>query len=98
VSNFVGICLARTLHYQFYVWYFHSVPFLLLRSQTYPFLIRVSLVAAIEYCFNVFPATSTSSALLQMAHLLILAGLGPPQRIQMIIALQKDADKGTKAP
>jgi alpha-1,3-mannosyltransferase len=29
-SNFVGLCFARTIHYQFYTWYFHSIPFLLL--------------------------------------------------------------------
>ena len=29
VGNFVGIVCARSLHYQFYSWYFHSVPFLL---------------------------------------------------------------------
>jgi len=28
-SNFVGVALARTLHYQFYAWYYHTIPFLL---------------------------------------------------------------------
>ncbi|KAL7677980.1 hypothetical protein ACOME3_004208 [Neoechinorhynchus agilis] len=27
--NLIGICFARSLHYQFYAWYFHSLPFLL---------------------------------------------------------------------
>lgn len=28
-SNLVGMVFARSLHYQFYVWYFYSLPFLL---------------------------------------------------------------------
>ena len=32
-SNFIGLCFARSLHYQFYVWYFHQLAFLLWTSR-----------------------------------------------------------------
>jgi alpha-1,3-mannosyltransferase len=31
--NLVGIICARSLHYQFYSWYFHTIPFLLAQSK-----------------------------------------------------------------
>eukprot|EP00536_Pseudo-nitzschia_multiseries_P001718 jgi/Psemu1/181812/e_gw1.22.185.1 len=72
VSNFIGICCARTLHYQFYSWYFPALPFLLWRGTSYPIPIRLLLLACIEYAFLTFPATATSSFVLQVAHWAIL--------------------------
>lgn len=94
VSNWIGIVFARTLHYQFYVWYFHAVPLLLwinmlttsnssnkkgaslttLAVLVRTALLRIGLWFVVEYAFNVFPATATSSLLLQVAHGIILVG------------------------
>ena len=72
VSNFIGICCARTLHYQFYSWYFPSLPFLLWRETAYPVIVRLLLLACVEYAFLTFPATASSSFILQIAHWVIL--------------------------
>jgi len=77
LSNFVGICFARTLHYQFYVWYFHALPYLLWSSSpsyTDPSLLLTYIVILgnIEMCFLTFPATVWSSAALQVCHFAVL--------------------------
>eukprot|EP00614_Pseudopedinella_elastica_P005918 CAMPEP_0172595124 /NCGR_PEP_ID=MMETSP1068-20121228/14687_1 /TAXON_ID=35684 /ORGANISM="Pseudopedinella elastica, Strain CCMP716" /LENGTH=329 /DNA_ID=CAMNT_0013393523 /DNA_START=315 /DNA_END=1304 /DNA_ORIENTATION=+ len=75
VSNLVGVALARTLHYQFYAWYFHQLPFLVWLAPGLPLAAKLGLLAAVEAGFNVYPATPGSSALLQAAHLCLLAAL-----------------------
>lgn len=73
VSNYVGVCFARTLHYQFYAWYFHTIPFLLWSAcESMPVALRVVVFLAVEYSFNVYPATPSSSVVLQLAHLTLL--------------------------
>ena len=72
VSNFIGICFSRTLHYQFYSWYFHTFPFMAWMTDL-PLAFRVGLVGMVEYAFNVYPATPFSSYVLQSAHLVLLA-------------------------
>ncbi len=69
-SNFVGVVFARSLHYQFYCWYFHCLPFLLAHiargKHVGVLLAGLATLAAVEYSFNVFPATAMSSAVLQV--------------------------------
>ncbi|XP_015969008.1 dol-P-Man:Man(5)GlcNAc(2)-PP-Dol alpha-1,3-mannosyltransferase [Arachis duranensis] len=80
VGNFIGIVCARSLHYQFYSWYFYSLPYLLWRTQ-YPTLLRLILFVGVEVCWNIFPSNNLSSALLLCLHLVILWGLwsAPPE-------------------
>jgi alpha-1,3-mannosyltransferase len=72
ITNFIGICCARTLHYQFYSWYCSALPFLLWRETLYPLPVRLVLLGCIEYAFLTFPATPISSLVLQVAHWTIL--------------------------
>ena len=65
-SNFIGIVFARTLHYQFYVWYFHMIPYLLWHSVALPLAVKLFVFVSIEVAFNIYPATAWSSLLLQV--------------------------------
>lgn len=67
MSNFVGILSARSLHYQFYSWYFHTIPFLLLRTSI-SFPLKLLLFCGIEIVWNIFPSTAISSGVLLMSH------------------------------
>lgn len=79
LANFIGIACSRSLHYQFYVWYFHSLPFLLW-STNYSSQWRLAILGLIELCWNTFPSTSLSSAALHCLHLAILYGIYQSQR------------------
>ncbi|KAJ1802313.1 dolichyl-P-Man:Man(5)GlcNAc(2)-PP-dolichol alpha-1,3-mannosyltransferase, partial [Coemansia sp. RSA 2599] len=70
-SNFVGIVCARSLHYQFYSWYFHMLPYLLYIAQLHP-AASVAVWLAVEYAWNVYPSTAFSSLTLLAAHVLLL--------------------------
>lgn len=70
-GNFIGIVCARTLHFQFYSWYFHTIPFMLWRVEA-SIPLRLILFGCIEVMWNVFPTQALSSAILLFCHLLLL--------------------------
>ncbi|GBG32154.1 Dol-P-Man:Man5GlcNAc2-PP-Dol alpha-1,3-mannosyltransferase [Hondaea fermentalgiana] len=82
-SNFIGIAFARSMHYQFYSWYFHSLAFLAYASKA-NVVVAVLVCVTIEVCYNVYPATPLSSGLLQATHLLLLLRLWikPPSTLR----------------
>ncbi|KAG1939475.1 asparagine-linked glycosylation [Pimephales promelas] len=73
-SNFIGMCFSRSLHYQFYVWYFHTLPYLLWSGgvKKLPHLLRVLILGLIELSWNTYPSTNYSSLSLHVCHLIIL--------------------------
>ncbi|XP_060762021.1 dol-P-Man:Man(5)GlcNAc(2)-PP-Dol alpha-1,3-mannosyltransferase [Neoarius graeffei] len=73
-SNFIGMCFCRSLHYQFYVWYFHTLPFLLWSGgvKKLAHLLRVLILGLIELAWNTYPSTTYSSLSLHVCHLIIL--------------------------
>ncbi|KFM09642.1 Dol-P-Man:Man(5)GlcNAc(2)-PP-Dol alpha-1,3-mannosyltransferase, partial [Aptenodytes forsteri] len=89
-SNFLGVCCSRSLHYQFYVWYFHTLPYLLWCTPTTRLSFvpltaahrSVLLLGVIELCWNTYPSTVCSSLSLHICHGLVLLqlwyGTAPP--------------------
>ncbi|KAF4576478.1 dolichyl-P-Man:Man(5)GlcNAc(2)-PP-dolichol alpha-1,3-mannosyltransferase [Pleurotus pulmonarius] len=73
-SNLVGVLFARSLHYQFYSWYAQQLPFLVFRTR-YAMPIKLALLVAVEFAWNVYPSTNLSSSILLLAHSLLLAGI-----------------------
>lgn len=73
-TNFIGIVCSRSLHYQFYVWYYHSLPYLLWCTK-FSVVVRLTLLGVIELCWNTYPSTTLSSVALFFIHMTILFGL-----------------------
>lgn len=74
LCNFIGILCARSLHYQFYVWYFHSLPYLIW-STNFSLGLRYLLLGLIEFSWNTYPSTNFSSLTLHFCHLLLFFGV-----------------------
>ncbi|KAE8211555.1 hypothetical protein CF327_g4699 [Tilletia walkeri] len=73
-ANLIGIICSRSLHYQFYSWYAHQIPFLLWRAKL-PLVLKALLPITIELAWNTFPSTTLSSFTLLASHIVLLAGL-----------------------
>jgi alpha-1,3-mannosyltransferase len=82
-SHFVGIVFSRSLHYSFWIWYLHTIPFLLRRR---PLVIRIAMFAVLEIAWNHWQghkpwdmtqsfAVIRGSKIMTIAHFLILVML-----------------------
>jgi alpha-1,3-mannosyltransferase len=63
-SNLIGVVFARSLHYQFYTWFFFTIPFVL-SFTTFPRLLRLVTFALIRQAFEQYPPSPRTSVLLQ---------------------------------
>ncbi|KAI0724112.1 mannosyltransferase [Fomitopsis betulina] len=90
-SNLIGILFARSLHYQFYSWYAMQRPFLVWRTR-YPIVLKLALLFAIEYAWNVYPSTTLSSAVLCAANAALVIGIwsGYPEGITTVPTVGRD--------
>ena len=73
-GTFIGIVCSRTLHYQFYSWYFHMLPFLLWHGTLW-LPARTGIFFCIESVWNVYPPTAESSGVLLVCHFVLLLSL-----------------------
>lgn len=74
LANLIGVVCARSLHYQFYVWYFHSLPYLSWFTDFHASF-KILLLLLIEFCWNKYPSTIFSSTLLHICHIFLLVGI-----------------------
>lgn len=74
LTNLVGVACARSLHYQFYCWYFNSLIYLVHCTPFRKPLIYL-ILGVIEFCWNTYPSTNVSSALLHLSHVTLLYGI-----------------------
>ena len=78
-SNLLGVVCSRSLHFQFYVWYFHSLPFLLFQVTRLPIWASMVLLVGIEAAWNPWGDSDTSSVessiLLTVCHVILVIAL-----------------------
>lgn len=84
-THFTGIIFSRSLHYSFYIWYYHTLP-LLYRAAAIPDLAKPVLAIALEISWNQWQsfkpgdredscATFKGSLGMFVCHIVILFGL-----------------------
>lgn len=61
--NLIGVTFARSLHFSFYLWYFYSLPFLLVHQAGRFRLWHPFFLVAIEICWNQWKKHSASDLL-----------------------------------
>ncbi|KAG5333473.1 NT56 protein, partial [Acromyrmex heyeri] len=74
VANFIGIMFSRSLHYQFYIWYYHTLPYIVWCTD-YKTIFKLTILGVIELCWNTYPSTVFSSAALHLCHIILLYGI-----------------------
>lgn len=72
LCNFVGVVFARSLHYQFLVWYWAALP-VLAGSTSLPVLVMAPVVYYLERAWNVHEPEAWSAAVIAACHLIILS-------------------------
>ena len=100
--NFIGVALSRSLHFQFYTWYWHALPVLLWSANILPVWSKMILLLMFEYAWSYGldkiegTSTFTSSVVLQIAHFSLLLSLwfsNPPKTFLSVSGEKKKKKK-----
>ena len=100
--NFIGVALSRSLHFQFYTWYWHALPVLLWSADVLPVWSKLILLLMFEYAWSYgldkVEGTSTflSSLVLQIAHFTLLLSLWFSKPSRMFLLPDDDERKKKK--
>lgn len=75
-SNLIGILCARSLHYQFYSWFFWTVPFALYKVQgVCGWIVALAVFATQERAWLIYPSTNESSFSVVFSLAVMIIGL-----------------------
>lgn len=76
-SLFLGTAFARSLHFQFHVWYWHLLPFLVSHSYglQLPPPLQLLVMVVVEYAWSRHPPDAAGSLTLTLVHALLVACL-----------------------
>ncbi|XP_066251480.1 lethal(2)neighbour of tid protein [Euwallacea similis] len=74
ITNLIGVACARSIHYQFYSWYYHSLLYLAFCTD-YSKPTKFLLLGIVEYCYKTYPSTNLSSVLLHGCHFVLIFGV-----------------------
>lgn len=101
--NAIGVVFWRSLHFQFYCWYLHSVPLLLWRcGASLPLPMKLGCFALLEYAWSYGldksegTSTAASSAALQAAHAILLYAIWRAPSPPVYAAAEIDDDAGRR--
>ncbi|CCH44726.1 Dolichyl-P-Man:Man(5)GlcNAc(2)-PP-dolichylmannosyltransferase [Wickerhamomyces ciferrii] len=87
-SNLIGIICSRSLHYQFLSWYAWTFPYMLYLGNI-NWIVSVILFVAHEWCWNVFPSTEHSSAVLLAINVAVIGGYFFNNRLEIKVENSK---------
>jgi len=90
--NIIGLACARSIHYQFYAWYFHGLSYLLWKTAL-PVSARLLILLVIEVVYNVYPPHPYASVALHVCHFVIIYALYSKEDLFLVAAAPVRGEK-----